>query len=147
MTPRPCRSTAYQYVILETSCPHEWLGNFTTEQGLNDPYAVYDERLLELRDLLLVKVKELMAKELTVKQHKVLTCYLAGMTQQETANEMGCNQSSITKSLHGNPPTAYGVHNSKLPMYGGSLPKLKRLAAKDLGIQLILAAIADLTSA
>ena len=84
---------------------------------------------------------------LTPRQKQVIELVsLQKLTQQEAAKILGVNQSSITKSLHGNVDYSKRDENNKKTkiVYGGSLRRIRKLALEDEKIKQILYKISDL---
>ncbi len=141
MNKNPCRSDKYQYKLLELCCPQEWFYTMA-EQEKQDPEQ--HDRYLDLRAELFKALKALMKRKLTPSQYIVIDLTLQGFTQIEIAKKLGRNQSSITKSMHGNVDYRQEKRNATGPkQYGGSFKKIRRLAAEDPKIQSILAQIQD----
>ncbi len=137
------RSDHYQHLILESSCSSEMLADFAETDSIYsklNPFG-YNEELLELKDQLKVELWRVINTQLTARQKEVITLYAQGLTQIEIAKRLNVNQSSVTKSLHGNIDYRNGRR-----VYGGAKKKLKRIADKDEVIQGILKRIAELQS-
>lgn len=141
---RKNRSDRYQYVLLEISTSDNLLDNFTNDESISyrlNPFA-YNEDLFDLEDKLKEKFWNIVNTKLTERQKEII--YLIAkerLTQQEIAKKLKINQSSITKSLHGN--TDYSDKSCKR-YYGGSELKIKKLAEEDPEIQSILNQIQEL---
>ena len=134
------RSDKYQYVLMEVSCSHEVIGRFDNSHSISahlNPFE-YDERYFDLEERLKARTRELMDGYLTKRQTEVINLLYQGYTQQEIAKILGCNQSSITKSLNGNQAynTTFGKTADKV--YGGSVNKLRKIFLKDEEINLLL---------
>lgn len=134
--PRGSRANRYQYLIMELPISDEFMSSF--EDGHNINY----EKIQQLREDLVVEVKRIMKANLTEKQYMVIWMYyVENKTQQDIAKELGVNQSSVVKCMQGN--CDYGnryqekVHpgsKSKYKtkhVYGGALPKLRRICNQD----------------
>ncbi len=135
------RSSGYQPVLLESPYSPEMLSEFSDSQGFItklNPFA-YSEELFELKDSLRKATWEIIDTQLTDRQKEVLHLCADGYTQIEVAKKLKVNQSSITKSLHGN----CDYRNGRVS-YGGSIRRLKRLISKDTSIQELLKRIAEL---
>ena len=130
------RSGKYQHVIMETPVSDDFLCSFSNNKSIGahlNPFQ-YDERLLELRDQLYKRTLEILHEYGTERQQQLFTLYyIEGKTQEEIAKLLDCNQSSVTKGLHGNTDYKYGK-----AIYGGLEKKLKRLTQKDPTCQAIL---------
>ena len=130
------RSTAYQYLFLETAYSNDMMESFCNEdsiQGRLNPYH-YDEELLNLEDELKVEFWRVVESCLTDRQRDVIKLYVDGYTQMEIAKILNVNQSSITKNLNGN--TSY---TNQKTSYGGSKKKIKKIIENDEKIKSILA--------
>lgn len=141
MTRRKNRSDSYQHLLQETPCSYEVLTSFSNRDSISnkiDPFK-YDERLLDLQDELRVEFWRVVDTLLTERQKKVLKMSAQKMTQTEIAKELGVNQSSITKSLHGNVDYKNGRKS-----YGGSFRRLKKLIQEDPVITRILQEMAEI---
>ena len=141
---RSSRSDHYQYVIAEVLCGEVVWSCFTNQHSLDyllDPFK-YDEQYLELKDQLKEAFWNLAKKVCTERQWLCLTLTAQGLTQTEIANQLGVNQSSITKSLNGN------IDYTKIEKksYGGIIKKLKKLIAKDKKIQNIIQQLSEATT-
>lgn len=141
------RSDAYQHlyheILLSADDMRNW-SNGKTINSLLDPFA-YDERLLDLKDQLIARVKSLIVANLTPHQLEVLTMLIDGYTQMDIAKRLGVNQSCITKCINGNISYANDKNKQKeTKYYGGIFKKLKRVAAEDEQIKAILAEINEL---
>jgi DNA-binding CsgD family transcriptional regulator len=139
---RPSRSSHYQVLFCETSVPNEMLESFPNEESVYkrlNPFS-YNDEIAELEEQLKEEFWRVV-EQLTERQKKVLKLLAKGNTQMEVAKELGVNQSSITKSVHGN--TSYDKGKPKVS-YGGSKKRLKALLNEDPKIQDILRRIADL---
>ncbi len=140
MDKRSCRSAGYQHVLLEISCSNDMMTAFTNEDSIGNrlcPFS-YDETVLELEDKLKEEFWRLVEK-LTPRQKEVIRLYADGLTQMEIAKKLGVNQSSITKSIHGNVDYKKGRK-----VYGGSSKRLKKIIDVDPKIKEILDKISEL---
>lgn len=116
------RSDKYQVVFHEVPLDLKVMESFDNSQSLNallNPYD-YDEEEWEIKDQLRIEFWKLAEAICTKHQFTVLTLICQGYTQQEVAAQLGVNQSSITKSLHGN------VDYEHKAVYGGIMKKLKK---------------------
>lgn len=135
------RSSLYQNLLLEISTNPMVLNDLSLAQGMTYRIRpdVYDERYLDLRDKLKVRMWELI-KELTERQQQVIRLSVEGFTQNEIAKKLGINQTSVHKVLRGN--IDYKSKNKdnseKHVRYGGAFKKLIKLCAADPEIQEIL---------
>ena len=139
---RKNRSDSYQWVLLETSFSHDMLDVFSNEDSICyklNPFH-YDERLLDLEDELKQRFWEIVNAMLTKRQKDVIHLSADGYTQMEIAKFLNVNQSSITKSIHGNVDyKGNGRRN-----YGGSKRKLLKIIETDEKIKEILKKINDI---
>jgi DNA-binding CsgD family transcriptional regulator len=133
---RKNRSDSYQWILLETTFSHEMLDSFSNEDSIFyklNPFH-YDERLLDLEDQLKKRFWEIVEMMLTSRQQNVIKLSADGYTQMEIAKLLDVNQSSITKSIHGNVDyKGNGRRN-----YGGSKRKLLKILETDPQIQEII---------
>ncbi len=139
---RANRSDSYQWIINEIPVDVDILSTYSNGQGYQgalNPFQ-YDERYLDLEDKLKARTRELMALHLTERQKAIIDLYYEGLTQSEIAEKLGCNQSSVTKSLNGN--RDYSKDSTKV--YGGSTKKLKKLFHADPEIKQILEEMREL---
>ncbi len=123
---RAARSEAYQYLICEIPFGDDVLNSFDyhqSYQGRLDQAQVSDD-ILQLQDELIQLVWTVIDTQCTKRQKEVLNLYFVqGMTQTETAKELGINQSSVVKSLWGNAD----YRGEKVKRYGGIFKKLKKI--------------------
>ena len=141
---RPTRSAAYQHLLVEKSFNHEMMGSFSVDDGMYkklNPFE-YNESLLILEDQLKERFWEIIEESLTERQLQIINLLKQGKTQSETAKEMGVNQSSVTKSLHGN--TEYSNKDKGKTSYGGICRKLLKIIDKDPIILKIKEQISDI---
>lgn len=144
------RSDKYQYSIVESPSAPDLLAEFSDARGIAGIInnAKYDEELFELQDQLKLEFWRIIETELTERQREVLKLCADGLTQMEIARQLGVNQSSITKSIHGNCDYCKYRNGKKVKkvkkVYGGSRKKLRRVANQDLKIQEILFRINEL---
>ena len=135
------RSDRYQHILVESSCSPDMLTEFSDQKGiagiLND--GDYSEEMLVLKDQLASAFWRIIKTKLTPRQCEVIELYAQGLTQTEIAKKLNVNQSSITKSINGN----CDYRNGK-KIYGGAKKKLRRIAALDPEIQLILQKMDDI---
>lgn len=126
------RASRYQYLLKEIAVEDKHLDKFDNTQsvaGLLNPFK-YNEDLLELQDELIAHVWHVIDTECTDAQKEILHMYYEqGMTQKEIASFRHVNQSSVTKSMIGNVDYKNENHNGKL--YGGALPKLRKILLSD----------------
>lgn len=114
---RQTRSDKYQYQLLEVSVDVEILDQNEASS------AVYSEELLDLREKLRLRTRELIVLHCTARQTEVMFLTFDGYTQMEIADILKCNQSSVTKCINGNTD---GNKN-----YGGAIKKIKRICFED----------------
>jgi len=129
------RSDQYQWMILESPVQSEMLESFSNAESIYDrlnPYA-YSEELLDLEDQLKVEFWRIVESCLTPRQKQVIRLTADGYTQTEIAKYLGVNQSSVTKSLHGNVDYKGGRK-----IYGGTSRKLHKALKADPKVQEIL---------
>lgn len=141
MAKRENRSAKYQFMFCENLCSHEMLNDFANSEGLMANNSSYNDELYLLKDKLKVELWKLIDTELTPRQREVIRLYAKGYTQTEIARLLGINQSSITKSIHGNVDYRSGKR-----VYGGAKKKLRKLAEKDEAIQSIIKRISEIES-
>lgn len=137
------RSDKYQYILLELSVCDSTILQLSDESGIFGimNHEFYHEELFLLLDQLKQAYWRLINTKLTKRQREVITLYAKGHTQTEIAQKLGVNQSSITKSIHGN----VDYRNGKR-VYGGAKKKLEKYAEQDLEIIEILRKIAEIQS-
>lgn len=138
------RSDSYQYVLLETPHSPEMLMEYDESQGISGIFndGLYNEKKYELQEQLLKAYWRIIDTQLTKRQRQVLRMYAEGATQTEIAKTLNVNQSSITKSIHGNCDYKNGKR-----VYGGARKKLIKIASEDPEIQLLLKKISELDDA
>ncbi len=135
------KSDHYQHRIVEIPLEPHKLHNFSNESGIEQHITdmVPDEEMLGLRQDLLDELYNIINSGcLTPHQSKVLTLTLAGETQNEIAQKLGCSQSAICKALSGNLDYKNGRRR-----YGGIIKKLQKLAKSNSRIKLLLDRIAE----
>ena len=141
MDRRPNRSSAYQHLMVETSCSSEMLESFSNNDGIYsklNPFK-YNEEIVDLEDQLKLEFWRVVEKLLTSRQRDVIRLYADGYTQMEIAKILNVNQSSITKSLNGNVDYKKGK-----VIYGGSKKKIRKIIEGDEKIREILNKISEL---
>jgi len=141
LSKRKNRSDAYQWVLNEIPYSAEMMCGFTNSDSLGnriEPH-MYNERIEELKEELLQEFWKIVKTQLTKRQSAVIELTAEDLTQMEIAKILGVNQSSITKSLHGN----VDYKNGK-KVYGGSIKKLQKIMKNDPNIKRILQEIEDL---
>lgn len=122
MKDRPTRSQKYQYLLHEISVKYDHLCSFLDEK------EEYNERELNLRDLLNERLWQLAGEMLTVHQYNLLNSYYKeGLTQDEVAKKYKITQSSVVKSIFGN----ILYNKQRKQHYGGSIRKLKKIVSMD----------------
>jgi predicted transcriptional regulator len=135
MKKRRNRSDLYQVYFAESAYSNEMMESFPNEDSISyrlDPFQ-YDETLLLLEDELKKEFWRIVETLLTDRQKEVIRFCADGYTQTEIAKKLKVNQSSVTKSLHGN----VDYKNGKT-IYGGSKKKLMKIIEKDEKIKQIL---------
>lgn len=146
---RRTRSDFYQHLIVETLVSSELMESFGNSDSISsrlNPFA-YNEELLKLQDQLKVEFWRIVDL-LTPRQQEVIRLYCEGFTQMDIAKKLGVNQSSITKSLHGN--VDYSKKSSskkttkKSKSYGGTHRKIQKIIEGDEKIQEILEKMREL---
>jgi len=141
MDKRKNRSDAYQHYIAEISTSPDILTELSDQRSvLSDlnPYA-YNETLLDLQDQLRAAYWRIIDTKLTPRQREVIHLCKDGLTQCEIAKALNVNQSSITKSIHGNCDYKNGKR-----VYGGAKKNLQKIASEDEEIKTLLDRIAEL---
>lgn len=137
---RANRSDKYQHLLLETACSNEMMESFSTDESIYkrlNPFD-YDEEILKLEDKLRVEFWRIV-DQLTPRQKEVIKLTCQDFTQMHIAKLLNVNQSSITKSLHGNVDYQNGKKS-----YGGAIRRMIKISETDEAIQLILAEISEL---
>lgn len=146
---RANRSNAYQHLFGEVLTGMDLLESFSDASSMYkrlNPFE-YNERIAELEDQLKIEFWRVVDENLTKRQKEVIELVsVKKMTQQEAAKMLGVNQSSITKSLHGNVDYSKRDKNNNIKRisYGGSVKKLKLVIQNDEKIKYILQQISDL---
>ena len=100
---RANRSDKYQHLLLETACSNEMMESFSTDESIYkrlNPFD-YNEEILKLEDKLKDEFWRIV-EQLTPRQREVIKLTCKDFTQMHIAKLLNVNQSSITKSLHGN---------------------------------------------
>ena len=113
---RKTRSDLYQHKFYEYMFDSPVWNTFQYDP--DRPFRITDEKreeLLVLDDQLKKLIMDIITSIFTPRQLEIVIMYADGYTQMEIASSLGVNQSSITKSLHGN--TWYG--SAKNVRYGG----------------------------
>ena len=131
-----CRSNGYQWIIQECPTAPENISDYSDAQGfvksINDPG--YKEELHEINEALNKAFWRLIDSVLTERQKEVLKLSAGkdprfpneSKTQVEIAKLLDVNQSSVTKSIHGNCDYRNGRK-----VYGGAQKKLQKAADRD----------------
>lgn len=112
---------------METPTAPESLTDFSNDEEINSDIK---EKLFEIDEKLNKAYWRIIDTSLTKRQKEIIKYSAGGLTQMETAKKLNVNQSSITKSIHGNCDYKNGRK-----IYGGSEKKLKKAAEKDPEIQ------------
>jgi predicted transcriptional regulator len=140
MEKRATRSQAYQFLMVESLCSNEMMEAFSNEDSISNrlnPYH-YDERIIDLEEQLKEEFWRIV-ENLTPRQKEVIKLSADGYTQMEIAKMLNVNQSSVTKSIHGNVDYKKGKK-----IYGGSKKKLSKIIESDTKIKAILDEMASL---
>jgi len=141
MDKRKNRSDSYQHFIAEISTSPEILTELSDQKSIIsnlNPHA-YNETLLDLQDQLKEAYWRIIDTKLTPRQREVIHLCKDGLTQCEIAKALNVNQSSITKSIHGNCDYKNGKR-----VYGGAKKKLQKIASEDPEIIYLLEEIAKI---
>lgn len=125
MSRKPNRSDKYQYKYAEIQVSDEFMNLYTNEENAHLDNVRHSEEYIELNNAATALIIDIMTndKQFTKNQRTVSKMKASGMTQAEIATELGCNQSSVVKTLLGNVDYSDG----KRVMYGGVAKKLKRV--------------------
>lgn len=122
------RSAAYQHLYNEIPVDFAKLWDYSAPEDVELPDD-YDDIRAELLERVLFLAQEF----LTDKQYRTFDLvFVKGFSQMEAAMQMGVNQSSINKSIHGN--RSYDP-KKKGSVYGGSLKRLKEICNLDSEVQ------------
>ncbi len=134
------RSDAYQWNLLEISVSPFILGDLSSAQGMTYRLQPIEEneKLLDLRDQLKIRLWKIIDVGLTERQKQVIKLSIEGLTQNEIARKLGINQTSVHKVLRGNIDYRNGKRR-----YGGAFKKIFKLCQFDNEIQHILEEIKD----
>lgn len=135
------RSSRYQHFFLESAHSHDMMESFCNTDSIYhrlNPWN-YNEELAELEEQLKVEFWRVINTLLTDRQKEVIKLSSQGKTQMEIAKILNVNQSSITKSLHGNVDYKNGKR-----AYGGSKKKLQKIIVNDEKIKELLEKINEL---
>ncbi len=141
MKERANRSDHYQFLLHEISVSDEYLCSFTNDQSIGhalNPFK-YDEEYHNLKDQLKKEFWKVAESVCTERQWIILKMLCDGYTQMEMAKILDVNQSSITKSIHGNLD-----YNKGRKVYGGVTKKLKKACANNTKINDILERMSQL---
>jgi hypothetical protein len=132
------RSNSYQHiwneVIVDYSDPAYQI--MIDAHGLPTPSL--SEEYYKLEEEAYARLREVAWSILTKHQREVLELTYLGLTQKEIAKELSCHQSSIHKTIHGNPATA----TSK--KHGGSSKKIAKALLQDEPFRLLIFQISQL---
>jgi DNA-binding CsgD family transcriptional regulator len=137
-----CRSDLIQHLFCEISFPIEMLEGFCNDDSIYkrlNPHA-YNEQIADLEEQLRKEFWRVIGENLTDRQREVVELLASGYTQQETAKQLGINQSSVSKALIG----SQIIDNNHKTIYGGIKLKIKRAVKDDKRINEILQQISDL---
>jgi len=126
---KPAPSDAYQWRFAEISVDPALLAD-TELPGLGQFLAMNteSEEFRDLKEQLLTEVMRLVRTRLTPNQGRVVALTLAGRTQAEIAQQLGCHQTSVHKCLKGNIDYRYPNGPRR---HGGAIKRLQVLCAKD----------------
>ncbi len=113
-------SNLYQHLFYEVSFKDDQLSMFENEQALH--LSEINEELFALKEELRLQFWILAERVCTKSQFLILRGIAEGKTQKEMSEELGCNQSSIHKSIKGNVDYTNNIKHC----YGGTHKKLKR---------------------
>lgn len=119
----PSRSSKYQSYFHEISYDPQIMVIFSNEDGIPAQNVETSEEYCRLREELWALVLILAQKSLTKRQLQYLKVFLGGHSQVEMAKILNVYQQSCiakTFNFHCNPK-----------IYGGIVPKLRKLALKD----------------
>lgn len=137
------RSNTYQYIFREVFLTDEHWTNLVSSSSLSsqlNPFA-YSEECNNLEDELKARVWHLAKTSLTDRQWSILHLLTEGWTQQEIADHLAVNQSSVNKCINGNDCL---MASGKTKRYGGMLKKLRSVVTADEKTQELLTKIRDL---
>ena len=140
MEKRATRCQFYLFFMVESLCSNEMMEAFSNEDSISNrlnPYH-YDERIIDLEEQLKEEFWRIV-ENLTPRQKEVIKLSADGYTQMEIAKMLNVNQSSVTKSIHGNVDYKKGKK-----IYGGSKKKLSKIIESDTKIKAILDEMASL---
>jgi len=138
---RTNRSSRYQFLILETVCSNDMMEAFSNQESIGfriDPFK-HQEEIIDLQEELRQEFWKVVDTCLTDRQKQVIKLVCEDKTQMEIAKILGVNQSSITKSLHGNVDYKNGRK-----VYGGASRKIIKSLETNVKVQEILAKINQL---
>jgi len=135
------RSSRYQYLLLETVCSNDMMEAFSNQESIGfriDPFK-HHEQIIDLQEELRKEFWKVVDACLTDRQKQVIKLVCENKTQMEIAKILGVNQSSITKSLHGNVDYKNGRK-----VYGGASRKIIKSLETNEKVQEILTKINEL---
>jgi DNA-directed RNA polymerase specialized sigma subunit len=135
------RSNRYQYLLLETVCSNDMMEAFSNQESIGfriDPFK-HEEEIIDLQEELKKEFWNVVEECLTDRQKQVIKLVCGNKTQMEIAKILGVNQSSITKSLHGNVDYKNGRK-----VYGGASRKIIKSLETNEKVQKILDRINEL---
>lgn len=140
------RSEAYQHLFAESLCAPEMIVEFSDKQGMRALLNIgsYKEELMDLKEQLVKAFWRIVDTQLTPRQKEVLHLCAQGKTQIEIAKLLNVNQSSITKSIHGNTDYRQVGKGKGKKVYGGAKKKIIRIVETDSEIQEIFRKMAEL---
>ena len=148
MEKRKTRSSAYQWILVEKAFSHDMMESFADDDGMHkklNPFE-YNEDVLLLEDQLKERFWEIIEEHLTERQKEIVNLLKQGKTQQETASLLQINQSSITKSLHGNSEYSSSINgkSQKKTSYGGIVRKIRKIVESDTKVNELLEKISEI---
>jgi hypothetical protein len=134
--PKQARSQKYQYLTNEVIIGQKDEAYDSWWNKIVDEHPIYNDYIAETRDRLYTRVLTLAEEISTERQWEIFSMVIAGRTQQEIADKLALNQSSIYKTIAGN--------QCGKEMYGGILRKLQYAASIDEECQKLLSEIQEL---
>ena len=94
------RSDSYQSALMEIAVSPFILGDLSSAQGMTYRLQPYEEneRLLNLRDQLKVRLWQIIDSGLTERQKQVIKLSMEGFTQNEIARKLGIKSTVFTST-------------------------------------------------
>ena len=138
-------SSSYQSIYCEVLANPQIINDLSCSLGFiyKMQPTRYCEEQLDLKEKLATRMWKIIDDGLTIRQNQVVKLYIKGLTQNEIAKELGINQTSVHKVLHGN--IDYRNPNGKR-RYGGAFKKIMKLCQMDEEIQDILSELQELNN-